>query len=481
MAYLCHEQCQERTCLMSLTITENEWNDKVCHQIDLGMVQEVIPPSCIEELLDTYQMWEERERKTNMLVIVYWLIALHLYPTLSQRRVYGKLVSGLRTMRDDVPEAIPVRSAFSYRREQVGSELMQELFRHCAGPQASQEKTPDAFWKGMRLLAIDGTVESVADTPSNRASFRYSSDEDDTRSPFPQARLVLLVECGTHLICDAELSSCRQAEAHALRLVLERWSLEQSLLLWDSGFHANSALFAVRQRGGHVLGRLAKHMLLKPLCGLVDGSYLTYLYHDHRQRGERMLVRVISYTFTDPRIPGAGVQVYRLVTTLLDPFLYPAKELAVLYHERWHAELVIDETRTHLRLSARTLRSLTPEGVIQEIYALLLAHLVVRTLMLRAAEQAHLSAHQLSFTETIRILDETLLPLGLVAPARREHMVQAVLSEISQQRLPKQGVRIQARVVKRVRSRYERKKPEHWHVPPLELDLCFHDCIALVT
>jgi hypothetical protein len=193
-----------------------------------------------------------------------------------------------------------------------------------------------------------------------------------------------------------------------------------------------------------------------------------------------MLVRVITYTFTDPRIPGAGEQVYRLVTTLLDPFVYPAKELAVVYHERWHVEVVIDETRTHLRLSARTLRSLTPEGVIQEIYALLLAHLVVRTLMLQAAEQAQISATQISFTETIRILDESLIPLGLVNPARRLHMVEGLIREISQQRLPKQPVRIQARVVKRVRSRYERKKPEHWHAPPLELDLDFHHIIDLV-
>ena len=89
------------------TIPENGLEDKVCHQIDMGLVQEVIPPSLIEELLDTYQMWEEREQKTKMLTITYWLIALHLYPSLSQRRVYGKRVSGLRTTRDDVAEAIP--------------------------------------------------------------------------------------------------------------------------------------------------------------------------------------------------------------------------------------------------------------------------------------------------------------------------------------------------------------------------------------
>ncbi len=143
--------------------------------------------------------------------------------------------------------------------------------------------------------------------------------------------------------------------------------------------------------------------------------------------------------------------------------------------------VVIDETRTHLRLAARTLRSLTPEGVMQELYARLVAHLVVRTLMLRAAEQAQIAPTHSSCTETIRVMDETLLPLGLVDPARREHMVALVLREIGKPRVALPRVRIQPRVVKRARSRYERKKPEHLHVPPLELDLSFHEIIALVT
>ncbi len=465
---------------MIVSITENGWQDKVCHQMDMGLLQEVIPASMIEELLDTYQMWEIREQKTNMVTIIYWLIALHLYPSLSQRRVYSKLMSGLRTMRDDVAEQIPARSALSYRRTQLGSEILQELFVKVAGPKATAQ-TPGAFWKGMRLLAIDGTVESVADTPDNREAFRYSTDDERSHSPFPQARLLLLVECGTHLICDAEISSCRQGETTGTRLLLERWTLEHSLILWDSGFHSSWAILQIRASGGHVLGCLKSHVLLKACDYLLDGSYLTWIYEDQdHHRGERMLVRVITYTFPDPRIPGAGEQVYRLVTTLLDPFLYPAKELAVVYHERWHVEVVIDETRTHLRLSARTLRSLTPEGVIQEISALLLAHVVVRTLMLQAAHQAQIAPTQISFTETIRIMDESLVPLGLVSAPRRQHMVEHLIKEIGHQRLPKQPMRIQARVVKRVRSRYERKKPEHLHAPPLELDLDFHQIIDLV-
>ena len=95
------------------TIRQTWEESKVCQQIDLGLRQEVLPPAMIEELLETYQMWEERERKLNMVLLTYWLIALHVYPQLSQRAVYANLVSGQRAWRDDVPQQIPVKAAFS--------------------------------------------------------------------------------------------------------------------------------------------------------------------------------------------------------------------------------------------------------------------------------------------------------------------------------------------------------------------------------
>jgi hypothetical protein len=142
-----------------------------------------------------------------------------------------------------------------------------------------------------------------------------------------------------------------------------------------------------------------------------------------------MLVRVISSIFTDPRIPGAGTQVHRLMTTWLDPEQYPAHEVAVLYHERWQVEQAIREVKTYLRLSARTLRSLTPSGVIQELYGILLAHIAVRTLMLQAATAADVAPTQLSFTGTMRILDECLPIWSLVSPAQRVNLLQAALCE----------------------------------------------------
>src|SRR5262249_23279185 len=157
----------------------------------------------------------------------------------------------------------------------------------------ASEETPGAFWKGRRLLALDGTVESVPDTRANRESFRYSTDDELSHSPFPQARLVLLIECGTHLICDGQISPCRQAEASLCRLLLERCRLENRLLLWDSGFHSSWAIFQVRARGGHVLGRLKSNVLLTPHFRLCDGSYLTCIYEDQdHHSGKHMLVRV---------------------------------------------------------------------------------------------------------------------------------------------------------------------------------------------
>ncbi len=466
---------------MCSTIREMVLDDKVCQFFDLGLIQEVISPHLVQLALSVSDGWEERERRLNMQTLIYWLIALALYPQLSQRAVYSKVLSGLRLVQPDVAQQVPVKSAFSYRREQLAVAPLQWLFALCACPRATPE-TPGAFWKGLRLMALDGTVDSVPDTESNRATFRYSSDDESSRSPFPQVRLLLVLECGTHLICDAELSSCRQGETTSAREVLARSLGPHMLLLWDSGLHASSQIFLARQRQSHVLGALKSNVLTKPVERLADGSYLTYIYEDQdHHTGARLLVRVISYIFTDARCPGAGTQVHRLMTTLLDPEEYPALELAVLYHERWHVEQAIREVKTYLRLSARTLRSLTPAGVIQELYAMLVAHIAVRTLMLQAATAANVAPTQLRFTGTIRILDECLPTVSLASLTQRVILLQSVLAEIAAQRLPAQRLRFQARVVKRTRSKFERKLPLHLKAPPLEPGVDFKDLIALVT
>src|SRR5207249_2343749 len=175
-------------------------------------------------------------------------------------------------------------------------------------------------------------------------------------------------------------------------------------------FFSYAAWKGLRARGVHVLMRLKSNLIFRPWCRLSDGSYLAKAYPSaaaRRQDREGVVVRVIKYTLDDPQRVGHG-ETHRLVTSLLDETLDPAAALVALYHERWEEELVFDEQKTHQDPRRATkpanLRSETPRGVRQELYALSLGHFVTRALMLQAATQAHLDVDRLSFTGCFQIL-----------------------------------------------------------------------------
>jgi hypothetical protein len=101
-------------------------------------------------------------------------------------------------------------SAISYRRQQLGSAPLAALFAHCCRPLCSKQ-TPGAYRFGRRLVAIDGTRQDVAETPANAAVFARPSNQYGP-GPFPQIRLLLLSECGSHASFGACVDSSQQAE-----------------------------------------------------------------------------------------------------------------------------------------------------------------------------------------------------------------------------------------------------------------------------
>ena len=118
------------------------------------------------------------------------------------------------------------------------------------------------------------------------------------------------------------------------------------------------------------------------------------------QRTPPLQVRVIDYTIEDGR---GNPDSYRLLTTILDPVVASAEELAAVYSERWEIESTFDELKTHQRGPRTVLRSKSPDLVQQEIWGHLCCHYAIRTLMVDAAAHAGRDPDRVSFVAALRI------------------------------------------------------------------------------
>src|SRR5229473_720861 len=343
-------------------------DDKVCEQVDLALLARVYPKEGIERCVGQSQPWvskARRVRQSTLLALVWFVIGLALWSRLSQRLVWDKLVGKLSLLHPGEPRSRLSASGLSGRRQELGSQGLQGLLHECCQVLAQPQQMLSAFFGRYRLMAIDGTVFSTADTAANDAAFGRSSNQYGPGA-YPQVRCVLLAECGSHAVVELEIDRYDVSEVHGAHRVVEEVGPDM-LVLVDAGITSGGFFEHVRARRAHVLGALEagawEH--LPRQRRLADGSVLAWVPPTRgvqypMQRG--MWVRLISYRVTDERLGELG-QVYRLVTTLLNPRLAPALELIGLYHERWEIELVIDENKTHERVQRKVLRSKTPEGV----------------------------------------------------------------------------------------------------------------------
>jgi hypothetical protein len=192
--------------------------------------------------------------------------------------------------------SVPSSAAIAKARRRLGPRPLELLYGAVARPVGS-EATRGAFYRGLRLMSIDGTTLDVADTPQNAEAFgRPGSSRRVGGGAFPQLRVVALSETGTHAICDVALGPCASAEnALADELV---GSLEQgSLCLADRGFYSFERFQTARASGAQLLWRVQSSVGLPREQTLEDGSYLTSIYalKDRKARRDGAPARVIEY------------------------------------------------------------------------------------------------------------------------------------------------------------------------------------------
>ena len=429
-----------------------------------GLTQVIHPDWVLQALRDTGHLQSPSCCLTPE-VTCWVVLAMGLFTDLPLEKVFQAC------RRLCLLEVTPRRSSLCEARKRLGSAPLQALHRQAVRLLATPD-TPGAFYHGLRLMAFDGTVFDLPDFPANVAAFgRPKGGRSD--GAFPQARKVSLLEVGTHVELDFVLGPCTKGETSLLPGLLHR--LEPGMLvLWDRNFFSFPLWKRLLRRGVHILARVKKNLVLRPLRRLPDGSYLAKIYrddHDRRRDRRGLRVRVLCYTLDDPQRVGHAEE-HRLLTSLLDAQAHPARELIVLYHERWEIELVYDEQKTHQDPPRATkpahLRSQTPEGIKQEVYALSLGHFVTRALMAQAATRREVDPDRLSFLGCLQSLRNRLPECAGREAEAMGRWYEGLMWEMGRQLLPPRENRVNPRVVKRKMSKFKKKRPEHRPVPPLK-------------
>ena len=342
----------------------------------LAGLEQVISNESVRQALFVTGRVGQRACQLTYEVTLWVVLSMGIFTDLPIRQVF-KHARRLR-----VGEDSPHRSSLCVARQRLGVAPVRHLFQTTVRPLA-QPDTPGAFYRGFRLVAIDGVVYNTPDTESNEKAFGRPSGGDRGMGAFPQLRKVSLVEVGTHVELAFVLKRLACGETTAME-GLWRHIPTDSLLLEDRGFFSYKQWKRALSEKIAVLARVKSGLILKPIRNLSDGSYLAKIYpspYDRKKDRYGIVVRVIRYKLDDPQRVGHDEE-HVLMTTLLDEDLYPASELIPLYHERWEEEMTFDEQKTHQDPRRATkpahLRSETPAGVVQEMYALSLAHFVIR-------------------------------------------------------------------------------------------------------
>jgi len=405
---------------MARTIAELPKGSRITDYISLGVLTTRLPLAQVKSVLQAGGKASQRQRELPAHVVVYYVICLALFMQVSYREVLRCLLEGWAWLRGPGQRVkVTGKSGISQARTRLGWEVMQQLYQQVVQPLAVPA-TRGAWYRGWRLVSLDGSTLAVADERENQQAFGRPSGGRG-QGAYPQLRFVSLVENGTHVLFGARLGRYAEAEVQLAEEVVR--GLQKGMLcLADRGLFSYRLWQRARAGGADLLWRLKKDLRFEVEEVLPDGSYLSRVDASARARrrgAEGVRLRVVEYHLQG--MPEAE-PAYRLATTVLDSGAAPAEELAALYHERWEIEGAFDELKTHLRGGQMVLRSKTPDLVKQEFYGLMLAHFALRGLMHEAALKAGEDPDRLSFVHAIRVIRRKLPLYGAIPPSAAEEV-----------------------------------------------------------
>jgi hypothetical protein len=313
---------------MARTVAALPAGSRITDYISLGVVARFFPVEKVRAVLKETGRASVRQRDLPAHVVIYYVIALALYMRSSYREVLRCLLEGLQWLLDpSVQVKVAGKSGISQARSRLGAEPVKKLYDALVGPIA-EKRTKGAWYGRWKLVSLDGSTLDVADTAENNKAFGRPGASRGS-SAYPKIRFVGLLESGTHVLWAARMGKYKTDEITLASAVVP--ALRKGMLCLADRFFPGYKLWQkAAQTGADLLWRVRQNARLEVDKRLADGSYLSRIYsstsHRRKQR-KAIVVRVIEYRLKD--VPGAET-IYRLITTILDPKLAPAKVSALV-------------------------------------------------------------------------------------------------------------------------------------------------------
>ncbi len=333
----------------------------------------------------------QRRRIMSYPLVIRLMIAMTLMPDAA----YCEALRRLAGLLADIPFTrewhVPTGKVVTDWRLPVPPDVTESIFWQAAGPLIGDGEPSAVLLAGMMVLAADGMLVNLADTPANRAFFGSTGTADDS-SPFPQLRIVAVTARAGRATLGAVLGQAGAGEQTLLkRLVRRRPGLFAGrVTCFDRNFPGYDLITAILDAGGHVIARVKEGISL-PFDGpdrgwLPDGSRMTWLNAPSGRKQDRLPVRAAEHNVIMPAADGKeeASETCTVITTLLDHQAAPADQVRDTYLTRWSAsETTFGEDKATItgagnRTSGPVLRSGSPRLVIQEAWAWLTATQLVR-------------------------------------------------------------------------------------------------------
>ena len=401
---------------------------------------QTIDVQIIAEALNLTGKQSIRRRKLPAEQVVFLVLGMTIFRNMPISLVASSL---------DLSLAGPASSgSLCEARKRVGSEPLKYIFHKCASAWSNEKDSPR--WKGLQLFAIDGTSFRLPDSDAN---FDYYGKPSSRReeSAYPQAHCVALMDLSQRLIVDAEIGPYSASEAALAERLIGSASAD-SLCLMDRGFqsYARFSAFMKAAKNSHFLCRAKMGSIFCVEEHLEDGSMIATLNPSAQAKKDdpslptALLIRVIDYEVK-------GHPPVRLFSSLIDPKIYPAKQLAEMYHQRWNIELGFDEFKTDLLMRQEALRSKSVDGIKQELWASLIMYNLIRRQMYIVAKEHQASANAMSFKSSFLLIQIFFMthaenPAIGSLPARIKHLKEEIWRMRLPERRPERHFRRQVKI-----------------------------------